>query len=469
MISSQSKKYISLGLVLHLLAVIFSKGYFNHDEQREVLQLVGYKLGNYDSSYLSIQFTSALRSWFHPGIYLLVSKILLLFSAFNPFTHAFYYRLVSSALGVVGVWALYKSFEEEINEKGMQEIFFLLSSIIWFFPFLHARTANENICSSFFLFGLYFLKKSTNLRGAFIAGLLFGLSFLSRFQMGFMVASTVFWFVIFQKYSWKKFSVLAFGVITAVILNIVLDTSLYGYLTFTPYNYFYINIVKGYAASFGVTPWYQYVIYAVKDGIPPLSVVYVLMFFTLWIRFPKSLVTWMTLPFVIVHSLIGHKELRFIFPILYFLPIIGVILIDQFKINTSGKLFKTFLWLNIPFLLFVTLTPASNLMKYYDYIYYKNYKVEKIYVSSFYEDYTKFYLKNDIKYVLYKPEEIKSLVVSANKVIFFTMSLKERDLVLANPQCKKDFTLFPEWIYEIEFIKKRRTFRSWTLVECSNQ
>lgn len=468
MLSKNSKKYIAIGLLFHLLAVIFSTGYFNHDEQREVLQLVGYKLGNYDVSYLSIQFTSALRSWFHPGIYLFVSKVLMLFSPFNPFTHAFYYRLVSSLLGVVGLCALYKSFEEEINERGMQEIFFLLTSVIWFFPFLQARTANENVCSSFFLMGLYFLKKSTKLKGAFIAGFLFGLSFVSRFQMGFMVAPTVFWFVIFQKYDWKKFVVLALGVLSVVGLNFVLDSSLYGYATFTPFNYFYVNIMKGYAASFGVTPWYQYVIYAIKDGIPPLSVVYTLMFFILWIRFPKSLVTWMTLPFVVVHSLIGHKELRFIFPILYFLPLIGIMLIDRFKINLSGIWFKIFIGLNIPFLIFVSTTPASNLMKYYQHIYNKSDVVNKIYVSSPFEDYTKFYLKNDIKYVLYTPLEISNLVVSDKKVYFFAMSLKERELILDYPQCKKDFSLFPEWLYQLDFIKKRRTFRSWTLVECSN-
>jgi hypothetical protein len=34
-----------------------------------------------------------------------------------------------------------------------------------------------------------------------------------------------------------------------------------------------------------------------------------------WIRFPRHLLTWVTLPHFLVHSLIAHKEIRFLFPI----------------------------------------------------------------------------------------------------------------------------------------------------------
>ena len=35
-----------------------------------------------------------------------------------------------------------------------------------------------------------------------------------------------------------------------------------------------------------------------------------------WVRFPRHILTWATLPFCLFHSAIGHKELRFLFPIM---------------------------------------------------------------------------------------------------------------------------------------------------------
>jgi len=34
-----------------------------------------------------------------------------------------------------------------------------------------------------------------------------------------------------------------------------------------------------------------------------------------WVRYPRHILTWTTLPFFIFHSLVGHKELRYLFPI----------------------------------------------------------------------------------------------------------------------------------------------------------
>ena len=473
MLSAKSKKYISIGLIFHLIAVIYSIGFYRHDEQREVLQVVGYKLGMYDDSYLSFQFHSMLRPWLHPLLYIWPTQLAGLYFKLNPFTLAFFYRLLSSVIGIGSLWALYKSFEEEFfkNEKN-QNLYFFFAGFLWFLPFLHARTANENLCTSFFLFGLYFLKKNSNTKNALLAGVLLGISFILRFQMIVMIVPTLMWFLIFNKYPIKKYLLLSLSFLVFVAINTIIDSYYYGQFTFTPYNYFFVNIVQKYAATFGVNPWYDYFIQGFKDGGPPLSLFFIAAYLLLWIRFPKSLLTWVTLPFLVVHSLIGHKEFRFIFPMIFFLPMILTFLIIEMKIEPKKWQIILFQVINIPLLIYFSSVPASTLMKYYEFLYYKPEKIEQVYISNPFEDYTKFYMKNDIHYVLYKPEEMKYLVSSASaekKAYFFAMSLKERNLLLDTNRCKIDFSLFPEWVYEMEFIKKRRTFRSWTLVECSNQ
>ena len=42
----------------------------------------------------------------------------------------------------------------------------------------------------------------------------------------------------------------------------------------------------------------------------------------------RNVLVWIMVPFVLVHSVIGHKELRFLYPLIYLLPAIGVLAVD---------------------------------------------------------------------------------------------------------------------------------------------
>lgn len=469
MLFPKSKKYIAIGLIFHIIAIIFSIGFYRHDEQREILQMVGHKLEMYDASYLSFQFHSEIRPVLQPMFYVWCSQIYLFFFDLNPHHLAVLLRLVSSLFGISSLWVLYKTFEDKLKNIENQTWYFFFAGLLYFLPFLHARTSNENLSASFFIFGLYFLRNKETWKNAFYAGMMFGICFVLRFQLIVMITSTILWFLIFQKYSFKKYLALTGTFLAVVGFNTFIDSYYYGHFSFTPFNYIYVNIIQKYVNEFGVTPFYDYFIQAFKDGPPPLSLLFIISYLALWIKFPKSLLTWMTLPFFIVHSLIGHKEFRFIFPIVFLLPYILTFLIMELQLKIERKWKILFLVFNIPLLIYFSFVPASNLMKYYEHLYSHENRIDKVYISAPFEDYTKFYLKNDIQYVLYKPQDLKKLITSDKKVYFFTMTLKERDLVLENPQCKNDFSLFPKWIYDFEIIKKRRTFRSWTLVECSNQ
>jgi phosphatidylinositol glycan class B len=466
-LSLKSKQYIFIGVVAHLFAAYFSAGFFNLDEQTQVLNLVGFKLGHYDVSYLSDQYVQAIRSWFHPAIYLWCSKALLLFFPFNPFVHAFFYRLLSSALGVISLGVLYKTFEKELSEIKGTEAYFFFASLLWYFPFLHARPGNENICAIFFVFALYFLKKGEHYKNFIFAGVLFALSFIVRFQIAVMIASVCLWHLFYFK-ELKKIVLLTFAFLLTLGLSTGFDTYMYGYFTFTPYNYFFMNIVQKYANSFGVTPCYQYFIYAFRDNPAPLGLLVVSSFLYFWIRFPKHIITWLTLPFFIIHSLIGHKEFRFLFPMAPFLPVVLAFIFHSLKWENKNMPRKVFLILNIPLLIYFCFAPATSTTRFFKYLYEKEIPVENVFVFSEFEDNSKFYLKNNIKYIVVKNDDVMAQTHAAKRTYFLTKSLRERELVLNNNNCRTDFTLYPEWIYDLEFIKKRRTFRSWSFVECIN-
>lgn len=467
MLSSRSKQFILIGVLTHLLAAYFSVGFYNLDEQTQVLNLVGFKLGHYGVNALSDQYVLAIRSWLHPAIYLFCSKILLFFFNFNPFIHAFFYRLLSTSVGMLALWTLYKTFEEEIKELKALDLFFFFLGLLWFFPFLHARPANENLCASFFIFGLYFLKKKESAWSVFVAGILFSITFVIRFQMVVMITSTVLWFMITKK-EFKKIFILIVGGILTLALSTFFDAYMYGHFTFTPYNYVNLNLVAKYANGFGVTPIYQYFIFCFRECLPPLGIMVVLSFVYFWIKFPKSLITAITLPFFMVHSLIGHKEFRFIFPMAPFLPLILIYVCNEFNLQKRKYFRNAFLIFNLPLLLYFSFTPAGSTNRILKFLYEKEIPVEKVYVFSPHEDFSRFFFKKEIEYAVIKNNEVKDLVAKNPQSFFLTKSLVERDLVLENKNCQTTFTLYPEWIYQLEFIKKRRTFRSWSFVECRN-
>lgn len=85
-------------------------------------------------------------------------------------------------------------------------------------------------------------------------------------------------------------------------------------------NYLCENILNENMLKFGTSPWWYYFTEPFTEGgyvYGPLALVAAVWFF--WRR-PRSVVTWMLVPFLLVHFFMGHKELRFFFPALFFAP-----------------------------------------------------------------------------------------------------------------------------------------------------
>jgi phosphatidylinositol glycan class B len=105
-------------------------------------------------------------------------------------------------------------------------------------------------------------------------------------------------------------------------LGFLLDSWFYEDFVFTPFNYLYENIVNNKSENYGVSPWYYYLEKAIRA---PTLIVGIPLFISLIIFFvknPRNMLTWILVFFIVFHSLVGHKEERFMFPMIYFLPLI---------------------------------------------------------------------------------------------------------------------------------------------------
>jgi phosphatidylinositol glycan class B len=200
-----------------------------------------------------------------------------------------------------------------------------------------------------------------------IAGVCLGLAFLFRYQIGIIILFIGLWLLI-QRVKWVNIMKISTGLIVIIVLGIGLDSWFYGDFVLAPYNYFDFNISKGGSEEFGVEPWYFYIQEITLKSIAPLGVVSIMALLFYIVKKPLSLITWLVVPFVVVHLLIPHKELRFLYPLAAFLPLILCYFIEflnerlkkpVMKITAQMILLLLFM-INITGMIAVMITPPHD-------------------------------------------------------------------------------------------------------------
>jgi len=210
-------------------------------------------------------------------------------------------------------------------------IYACLSFFIWFIPFASVRFSSETWSGILFLIGLSFLFGEDNYskRNSYLAGLFTGLSFLCRFQTGFMIVGMVAWLIFVKKYSLSKLADVIVPIFTVIQIGVALDSVFYGEYVVTFWKYFKANIIEDVASNYGVSPWWTILVYLIKQPLLPIGILIVLSYVIVSVGSVKSPVVWCTLPFILVHTLIPHKELRFLFPLVWFVPFTIMLAITQ--------------------------------------------------------------------------------------------------------------------------------------------
>jgi hypothetical protein len=148
--------------------------------------------------------------------------------------------------------------------------------------------------------------------GLVMSGLLLGLSFTFRYQMGIVIAAIGVWLLMIPRIPFRQFVVFGAGVMLSIGVGLLIDWWGYGAFQITPWNYFRIQVLEGRAATFRTDPWYYYFLQLL---IQPVGIVLLISGFLFWITRPRNLLTWATALFVLAHVLMTNKEMRFLTPI----------------------------------------------------------------------------------------------------------------------------------------------------------
>jgi hypothetical protein len=147
-------------------------------------------------------------------------------------------------------------------------------------------------------------------RRGLLAGALLGVACMLRFQVGLVALVAVAWTL--QQRRFKDASAMAVGGLATLLTQGLIDLRSHGRFLATLTDYVAFN--AEHASRFGRAPWFTYLVFLALLTLPPL---------TIWLARPlwhaaraDSLVTASLAVFVVIHSVIPHKEERFVFSVL---------------------------------------------------------------------------------------------------------------------------------------------------------
>ncbi|MEO5906519.1 MAG: hypothetical protein ABIQ11_07325 [Saprospiraceae bacterium] len=471
-------KYIFLtGLAVLLTTAYFSEGYFHQDEQFQILEFTNYKLGKSPATDLAWEHAAKIRPALQPALAYGAIKVLSAIGITSPFHHILLFRLITAFLMWLVTSKLCVFLVDQFSTEKGKKLFVMMSMFLWFVPFLSVRFSSEVYSTLTFLVAVYLILryKDSGIFRYLIAGFMMGFSFFFRFQVAFAIMGIGLWMIMINKSRWQHIAALITGVIISALLCIYLDRWFYGGWELTPLNYFNVNILEGKAAQFGVSPWWYYFSIFIIKALPPISV-FLLFFFIIGVyKKPRDPITWFTLAFLVAHLIVGHKELRFIFPMIFPLIYFAAIGVDYFL--QSGKYQKvirfviTFSVVVNFLLLFVrTFLPVDQAINYYRFLY-NNFDGDEILFCRDRDLYNmselnvNFYRSEHVNCNIFTQDSQITLYLETNKpdsIFIFERKISDQ---VEHPGYNKEriYCFFPKWLLAIELFNWKESTSIWNV------
>jgi hypothetical protein len=325
-----------LALLPRLVAALFSGGYFAHDDHFLVVEAArswadGEDYNNWLPWNQGADPRPSGHSFFYVGLHFILFKLLLAMGIDDPADGMVVVRILHALWSLLVVRLGYR-IALRLSDPEIAWRTGLFLALLGFMPFLSVRNLVEVACIPFVMAGAWELVRRPEgpaARNALMAGVWLGMAMNVRFQTIFFAAGPGL-ALLFQR-RWP--AMLAYGgglLIPLVLIQGGLDLFVWGRPFAELAEYVGYNLVN--TTTYGVQPWYNYVLLLAGLFIPPFSL------FVLWgfARRPAHLLVWLpVLLFVAVHSYFPNKQERFILPIVPLYFTLGHVAWERFR-TASG-------------------------------------------------------------------------------------------------------------------------------------
>ncbi|WP_341905167.1 hypothetical protein [Fluviicola taffensis] len=323
---------IFLSVAVFTTTAYYSVGFFHADEHFQILEFIGIKAGWNTPNDVVWEYHTQIRSSIQPSIAHGLISIFKLFGITDSYTLSFLLREVTGLTLIFALVFFYRNTNHLIQSKKnpqnnnlLKYLYLGFLLLIWYVPYLGVRFSSETWSAIFLIFAMgCFCSQNKTPRTLIITGFFFGISFLFRFQIAFALIGFGIHQLIFGTQKLKTSLSIIGGFLIALLVGIFIDRWFYSEWVFTPWKYLQTFLHPDPTINFGELPWDYYLN---RMFHLPTKLIGTLLFLSLTstlIFKGRSPFIWMILSFILIHTFIGHKEERFLFPIVFFFPLFFV-------------------------------------------------------------------------------------------------------------------------------------------------
>ncbi len=330
--------FFTIAVACYLLAVIYGVTYFHPDQHFQTLEWADFKRTGASEEALPWEYERAIRPWLQPYLYVGILNLAEALGITNPFHQDQVIRLITAGFGASSLILFAGTIAWWLPLKGQRRLLIAGLALTALFPHVMTRTSGETLSSIFMMYAfaaLFLLRKNPepvvasdkgqtlpftgrmnfSTLGLILSGAAIAIAFQFRYQSGPVFVIVALWMLIAAKTPLRQMLLFVATILIVTALGVLVDTVGYGRFELAPYNYVVANIFDGIAKMFGTSPWY---FYFVKLSSNPVGGALVVSMVLYAVRFPRNLLALFVVAFFVQHSLIGHKEARFMYPVIPF-------------------------------------------------------------------------------------------------------------------------------------------------------
>ena len=325
----------------------FSQTFYFPDEHYQVLEFMSHKLGITPASELPWEFDARIRPWLQPLLYFLIAKPILWLGLQDMSAIVIVLRLVTGLFCAVALAIFARAVLETLKDEAEKRAFALYLPFFGFLPYLFVRTSSETLSAALFAIAVALAMRGKSIRFLALSGLLCGLAFEARYQTAMLGLGLFAWLAVIARVRAAGLAAFVGGGLAALVLGALANRWGYGAWVFPPWDYFQVNIVQGVAAkSFGREPVFAYLYLLPAQLFFAITLVLMAGMTAMWLRNPRHVLTWATIPFVLLHMVVAHKEARFLFPLAILATAFPVLGFSPRLLRWQGIFMRVWNWRN---------------------------------------------------------------------------------------------------------------------------
>jgi GPI mannosyltransferase 3 len=307
---------LAVTVVIHLVTAWNSSGFHSADEHHQIIAFAEHAKGTLPSDQLAWEHAYAMRSSLLPWLAWLVMQL----PPWAPHWTTLLLRLATMLTALLLIRASVRVVLPGLAPQ-WQRPFILLSHLCWFLPFLSVRFSSETWSGLLLLAACSVLAAPQRARyWAAQLGSLLALAVLVRPTTTPVALGMVIWLLLVRREPWRQLLLVSAAVLLTTAGGILLDTLFYGRPVFSPFHYVQVAIQGPPHGVFDTLPWYYYLPWILKYALPPIGAAILVALFMLLLKRPRHLLSFCIVPYLIMLSMVPHKEVRFLYPLAFLVP-----------------------------------------------------------------------------------------------------------------------------------------------------